>query len=289
MLTDLLDQLDAQLLELQALVLGAQLVEARTFALPVYDKEQSSVPDEIHIESIFGDEGREFGWRRIKSYTGDPNTNLKMTRKAAGFIWLDCHPETLAELCNQVNDTKLAIKAFLAAQRNRHVRFDMVHELRPYAITMQILRQVRYCNDPLTSIRFSWATKTSNVRANTDMAINLIEQKHRNDESIEDEARVKVLAHTIAQDRNREVAFRRRLAPTPVIHLRYVEKPAHLSSKTQQFGNPTPILIAGTRSSLKSVGDLADYTTNGERSARFVSENVIIRKTDPLDAVIGEK
>ena len=40
MLADLFDQLDAQLLELQALVLGAELIEARTFALPVYDKEQ---------------------------------------------------------------------------------------------------------------------------------------------------------------------------------------------------------------------------------------------------------
>ncbi|MCE2597253.1 DNA replication terminus site-binding protein [Motilimonas cestriensis] len=129
MLADLFNQLDAQHLELQALVLGAELVEARTFTLPIYDKEQTKVHETVSVIPSTGEDARSFGWQRIKSYVGDPNTNLKMTRKAAGFIWLDCHPETLVDLCDQVNETKLAIKAFLAAQRNRHVRFDMVHEL----------------------------------------------------------------------------------------------------------------------------------------------------------------
>lgn len=277
-LVALLDTLDRQLNTLEQLVLTRPIVQAHTFALPVYEKAQHTIPDLIPVEASSGEQARQFGWRRIKNYSGDPNSNLKMTRKAAGFIWLDCPPAELANLCEQVNQTKGEIKAFLAKQKNRHVRFNLVHDLRPYAITLQILRKIHYCTNPLTSIHFSWATKTSNVRSNTDKAINLIAQSSRQDLDVVSQAKARVLANTIASDRSKEVAFRRRLAPTPVIHLRYLDKPAHLSSKTQQITNAIPILIAGLPTALKQIGTLSEFDNQAQKKTSFKSDSVIIKQ-----------
>ncbi|MDO6527723.1 DNA replication terminus site-binding protein [Motilimonas sp. 1_MG-2023] len=276
-LAALLDTLDNQLHELEELVLTSAIVQAHTFALPVYGKEQHTIPDVIPVEASSGEPARQLGWRRIKNYSGDPNSNLKITRKAAGFIWLDCEAAKLALLCEQVNHTKGEIKTFLAKQKNRHVRFNLVHDLRPCAITLQILRKIHYCTDPLTSIRFSWATKTSNVRSKTDKAINLVEQERQQTMDEVAQANVNVLANQIASDRSKEVAFRRRLAPTPVIHLRYLNKPEHLSSKTQQLTNGIPILIAGKPDALKQIGSLNHFNNHAQKKPSYKDESVIIK------------
>ncbi len=277
-LADLLDTLDQQLAQLEQLVLNGPSRRVDIYELPVYDKAQNTIPNQVPISYCGGEAGRKLGWSRIKQYSGDPNTNLKVTRKAAGFIWLDCPPQVLAEHCERVNQTKQAIKDYLSSLSSRHVRFNQVHTLRPHAITLQITRKVHYCIEPLTSIRFSWATKTSNVRANTDKALHQAAQILPADAAIEEQAKVKVLAANIAKDRNKSVSFRRRLAPTPVIHLRFAEQPLHLSSKTKQITNATPILIAGDSSSLKSVGQLLPFDNEAEKKISYKAQQVIIKK-----------